>query len=292
MTGGTPESEVDLHETLVRALLQDQHPDLAGEPITFLDRGWDNTLYRLGDTHILRFPRRQVAADLIVNEQHWLPVLAAQLPIAIPAPARIGAPGLGFPWAWSIVPWFDGDTADLSPPNMEEALVWADFLLALHQEAPEEAPLNDVRGVPLAHRADSFWDRIDRLRPKTDLLNDQVMSLWDDALAAPCATRAQWLHGDLHARNIVVQDGKITGVIDWGDITSGDVATDLASFWMLFGDKNARDRAVRHYAPSDDEIARAKGWALLFGVILLDTGLIDFPAHVPMGERTLRNLAQ
>ncbi len=292
MTGGTPESEVDIHETLVYALLHDQHPDLAEEPLTFLDRGWDNTLYRLGDSHILRLPRRQVAANLIVNEQRWLPVLAPRLPIAIPAPVRVGRPGLGYPWAWSIVPWFDGRSADLTPPDAAGATAsWAAFLSALHQDAPAEAPVNEVRGIPLVNRADGYLERVDRLHPKTDLLTDAVLRLWDDALAAPRATRPQWIHGDLHARNILVRDGKINAVIDWGDITAGDVATDLASFWMLFEDRQARDQGLRAYGASDAEIARAKGWALLFGVLLLDTGLVDFPAHVPMGERTLRNLA-
>ncbi len=291
MTDGTPDAEVDIHETLVRGLLADQHADMADLPLTFLDRGWDNTLYRLGDDYILRLPRRQIAAALIENEQRWLPELAKRLPVAIPAPVRVGQPALGFPWAWSIVPWFGGETADLAEPDPSEVFSMAAFLKALHQAAPDDAPVNEVRGVPLARRSEPFLERVARLKPKTDLLTDKVMGVWEDALAAPDFTEAKWLHGDLHARNVLVEDRRITGIIDWGDITSGDVATDLASLWMLFDDPALRRQALEQYAPTEDEIRRAKGWAVMFGVILLDTGLIDFPRHVPMGEKTLRNVA-
>ena len=100
-----------------------------------------------------------------------------------------------------------------------------------------------------------------------------------------------WIHGDLHARNVLVEGGVITGVIDWGDITSGDVATDLASIWMLFADKNARKRAIAAYGKSDEAtLARAKGWAVLFGAVLLDTGPVDNQRHAAMGEKTLRRI--
>lgn len=290
MTAGSPDAEVDIDEALVQALLKDQHPDLAGLPLRFLDRGWDNVMYRLGGDHLLRLPRRDVAAQLLVNEQQWLGKLESRLPISIPAPVRVGQPGQGFPWRWSVLPWFNGDAADLNPPDPDQALRLADFLKALHQDAPLDAPANDVRGVPLSDRTKSFEERTTRLRTKSDLLSDDFMFLWADALAAPVSTDAKWLHGDLHARNIVVEAGEITGIIDWGDITSGDVATDLSTFWMLFDDPDVRQRALSRYGASAEEILRAKGWALLFGVILLDTGLINFPRHVPMGKKTLLNL--
>jgi aminoglycoside phosphotransferase (APT) family kinase protein len=97
------------------------------------------------------------------------------------------------------------------------------------------------------------------------------------------------LHGDLHPRNILVEDGIVSGVIDWGDITSGDPATDLASIWMLFGDLRAHEEALRAYGKvSEATIKRARGWAILFGVMLLDTGLTDNLRNAAIGERTLR----
>jgi len=112
-------------------------------------------------------------------------------------------------------------------------------------------------------------------------------------LDAPVDVEAKWLHGDLHARNVLVKNGAIAGIIDWGDMTSGDIATDLASIWMLFGDQHTRHQVIAEYANiSDATLQRAKGWAVLFGVLLLDTGLVDHPRHAVMGERSLRRVSE
>ncbi|MDZ7955632.1 phosphotransferase [Nostoc sp. DedQUE09] len=103
----------------------------------------------------------------------------------------------------------------------------------------------------------------------------------------------KWLHGDLHPRNILVENGAIAGIIDWGDITSGDIATDLASIWMLFSEPKARSQALAEYSNvSEATIQCALGWAILFGVMLLDTGLVDNPRHAIMGEKTLHRVSQ
>ncbi|MBD2096551.1 phosphotransferase [Trichocoleus sp. FACHB-591] len=103
---------------------------------------------------------------------------------------------------------------------------------------------------------------------------------------------ATWIHGDLHLRNVLVEKGVITGVIDWGDITRGDRATDLAAIWMLFSDPQTRQQATLEYNASEATLQRARGWAIFFGVVLLDTGLIDNPKHAAIGERTLRHMAE
>jgi len=130
-----------------------------------------------------------------------------------------------------------------------------------------------------------------RLSVKTDLITKPVRRTWETALRAPNARSSKWLHGDLHARNALVENGAITGIIDWGDITSGDVATDLAAIWMLFSEQTARQKALSEYADiTEATLQRAKGWAVLFGVALLDTGLIDHPRHARMGEQILRRV--
>jgi aminoglycoside phosphotransferase (APT) family kinase protein len=134
-------------------------------------------------------------------------------------------------------------------------------------------------------------ERMRRLAVKTDLITKPVKQTWEIALQAPCAESSKWLHGDLHARNALVENGAITGIIDWGDITSGDVATDLAAIWMLFSEQPARQKALSEYADiSEATLRRAKGWTVLFGVVLLDTGLIDHPRHARMGEQILRRV--
>jgi len=291
VTVGAPPAEVDVDERMVRSLLDDQHPDLAALAIARVDAGWDNFMFRLGDTCAVRLPRRAAAAQLLINEQVWLPVVAQSMPLPVPLPLRHGSPGRGYPWRWSVTPWLDGAPAYLSPPNARQADTMGAFLQALHQPAPDDAPVNTVRGVPLRDRAAVVEARLARLRTITPNVTPSVEAAWRHGLVAPPAERALWLHGDLHGGNVLVRDGALSGVIDWGDITSGDPATDLACVWMLFEERTARERALRCYGASDAERARAMGWAVLFGAVLLETGLIDNPAHAAMGEATLARVA-
>ncbi len=124
------------------------------------------------------------------------------------------------------------------------------------------------------------------------MITARLLAVWRAALdASPCAGR-QWLHGDLHPLNIVVEKGRITGIIDWGDLNGGDPATDLAVLWMLF-DTFDRGSALAAYGGIDPDLeARAKGWAMLFATVLLETGLEDHPGHAAVGAQTLRRLAQ
>lgn len=289
MTNGTPAAEVDINERLVRRLLREQRADLADQTITLVDVGWDNATYRLGENLAVRLPRRRLAVALIENEQRWLPVLAERLPLPVPLPVWIGPPGADYPWPWGIVRWLHGRTADLAPPAATEPDAFAGFLRALHQPAPPEAPHNEFRGVPLRRRAWRVAERLTRLRRARDISSD-VLEIWDEALAAPDAIESRWIHGDLHARNILTSEGRICGVIDWGDVTAGDVATDLASIWSLFEDPAARAACLSSYGPSPSELARARGWAVSFAAALLDTGRVDHPQHAAMGEAIFRRL--
>lgn len=288
----TPDAEVSIDTILVQRLLHDQHPDLAHLDIALVDVGWDNAMFRLGDRLSVRIPRRQIAAALIEHEQTWLPRIAAQLPIAVPVPYRVGIPALGYPWRWSVLPWLTGSPADLEPPHSGQAKRFGEFLWALHVPAPDDAPKNPFRGVPLKERAEAIAARLTRLETNTELITPTLKTLWQSALNAPIDTPATWLHGDLHPRNILVEDSVLTGIIDWGDITSGDIATDLAAVWMLFEDAAARRDAIAAYGQvSEATLQRAKGWAILFGAVLLDTGLVDHPRHAAIGEQTLRRIA-
>jgi aminoglycoside phosphotransferase (APT) family kinase protein len=182
-----------------------------------------------------------------------------------------------------------GDAADQAYPNTGEAKRWAEFLISLHKPAPADAPINEVRGVPLAQRETAVTPRIDRLK-RLDLLPAQVLAIWEQALAAPVATGMLWLHGDLHAQNVVTRNHQLAAVIDWGDITSGDPATDLSSSWAIFDDPVARHLILEIYNADQACVERARGWAVMFGVILLDSGMINSPRHAAMGQIMLRSL--
>src|SRR5579863_1083475 len=139
-----PEPEVPVDEGLVRCLLEEQHPDLAGLPLHLCDAGGDNMMWRLGDGLAVRLPRRQIAAALVEHEQRWLPELAVSLPLAVPVPVRSGRPSAGYPWKWSVVPWIEGAPGDRVriTDHARSAERLGAFLRALHRPAPEEAPHN------------------------------------------------------------------------------------------------------------------------------------------------------
>jgi aminoglycoside phosphotransferase (APT) family kinase protein len=290
---GTPAAEVEVDEGQARRLLEAQHPDLAELALVSIASGWDNHLLRLGDKLALRFPRRQFAAQLILNEQRWLPQLKERLPLAIPSPVRIGVAQFEYPWAWSVTPWIEGETADLAPPDSNQGELLAAFFEALHKPAPADAPRNPYRGMPLSERADGFADRLAKLHGKTDVLDARVHELWRDALAAANDASPTWIHGDLHPRNVLVAKGSLSGIIDWGDLARGDRASDLAAVWMLLPQLESRKRAIAACpSVSDATWRRARGWALLFAVILLGAGLVDDARMVAIAERTIARLLE
>jgi len=265
-----PAADVEVTEELVRRLLVDQHPDLADLPLVLIANGWDNVIFRLGADLVVRMPRRRMAADLVVNEQRWLPVLSARLPLAVPTPLRVGRPDDAYPWNWSICPWFDGEVAAdvaLADPR-REATALGEFVAALHREAPGDAPLNEFRGQPVGDLRARVVGNVARLGPLVDPV--AVLARFDEAAAVDeWSGPPQWLHGDLHSANVLVADGAISAVIDFGDITSGDPAVDLAIGWMLF---DAVDRdAFRHAAGDVDDAtwSRAIAWAVHFAVMYL-----------------------
>ena len=286
-----PPGEVEVDIELVQVLLGQQHPNLATLPVRAGECGSANFMFRLGESFAVRMPRSAAAARLLANEQRWLITLSDRLPLQIPVPIRVGQPAFGFPWRWSVVPWLVGATAEVAPVAAQEAPRLAAFLRALHVAAPADAPRNFERAAALTSRAAAVAERIRHLERTTDAINDRIRGAWEEALAAPNETPPTWIHGDLHSRNVLSLEGTITGVIDWGDMTSGDPAIDLACLWMLLPNEAARTRAQRAYDVADDALwARARGWAVLFGVTLLDTGLTGHARNAVMGEEILRRI--
>lgn len=286
-----PPGEIHVDADLVEVLLAQQHPNLATLPLRAAESGFDNYMFRLGESFAVRLPRSAAAARLLANEQRWLITLSDRLPLQIPVPIRVGQPAFGFPWRWSVVPWFAGATAEAVPLHAGEAPRLAAFLRALHVAAPADAPRNLDRAAPLATRAVAIGERMQRLERTTDVITDRVRDAWRESLVAPGDGHSTWIHGDLHARNVLTLDGTITGVIDWGDMTSGDPAIDLACLWMLLPDEASRAQAQRAYGASSSALwTRARGWAVLFGVMLLDTGLVSNARNAAMGEEVLRRI--
>jgi aminoglycoside phosphotransferase (APT) family kinase protein len=265
---GLPAADIDVDDALVARLIEAQHPDLAG-PLTLVANGWDNVLYRLGENWCVRLPRRRVAVQLILNERRWLPSLAERLGVDIPVPVRAGEPSDQYPWPWSIAPWFGGALAAAVPPASRSPLVagLAEFVARMHSPAPRDAPHNPVRGVPLESRSATVLARLDG---GTIPRGDELRALWSRLMRTPVWSGPPlWLHGDLHPANLLVgTTGHLRAVLDFGDLTAGDPATDLAVAWLAFEpDARAvfRERVTESTGTGADTWLRARAWALSFG---------------------------
>lgn len=300
MSGNKPPAEVAINHDLIETLINEFVPELRGQPIEFHSAGWDNEIHRVGTDHAVRLPRRELAAQLAQNEQRWLPKLAETLPLPIPAPTYSGKPAFGFPWHWSLVPWLAGVPLAHAPTMVPEQLMTqlADFLNALHVPAEDDAPRNPFRGVPLAERAETVSERIatlgDVLGP-LDISVETVGDLWTELVDAPAwGAESLWVHGDLHPLNLLVRGAKLSAIIDFGDITAGDPATDLSIAWMLFDDDNHRD-ALRKQLKVDGRSVdihtwnRSKAWALSHATACLANSADD-PTIRRIGTTTLQNV--
>ncbi|NYI04572.1 aminoglycoside phosphotransferase family protein [Allostreptomyces psammosilenae] len=265
----------EIDHALVRSLVREQHPDLAGLDVREVVGGWDNQLWRLGEELAVRMPRTERAPSLLRKEHRWLPTLAPRLPLPVPTPLRIGEPSARFPRPWTIATWVPGEPADRAPISHDRAAeALAGFLRALHVEAPAEAPVSQDRGVPLNRLADGFDRMLEEVAAgggTADL--GMVREVWSQALAAPEWQGApRWLHGDLHPANVVVSDGTLTGVIDFGDMCAGDPAVDLAAAWVLLPE-GAAARFFDAYGGVDQAmIRRARGLAAAKGLFLILMG--------------------
>jgi aminoglycoside phosphotransferase (APT) family kinase protein len=266
--------EVDVDVDLVARLIASQFREWASlsiEPVAFF--GTDNAIYRLGDDKAARLPRREQNVATLQKERRWLPKLAPLLPLSIPLPLVVGKPEHGYPFEWSIYRWLDGEPATVAPiaDVGQAAHDLASFIAALQQvettDAPPPGSHNVGRGQPLARRDKATRAAIDALGDAIDA--NAVTSVWETALAAPIYDGPPvWLHGDLDARNILVENGRITGVIDFGCLGPGDPAADVMVAWKMFPPETRR--LFRNLLSVDDATwSRARGWVLSQALIAL-----------------------
>src|SRR6266567_2315512 len=242
--------EVDTDSVLVSRLVAEQLPHWADRPIEpVLPQGTDNALYRLGDDMVVRLPRRERTVATLEKERRWLPRLEPLLPLAVPVPLAEGMPAEDYPFAWSVYSWLDGETATAGGAADPEHLATdlGQFVAALQRIDPAGGPApgehNFFRGVPLARR-------------------DAVTAAWEGALRAPEWARPPvWIHGDLDARNLLVANGRLSAVIDFGGLGVGDPACDVMVAWKLLS-AHTRDVLRAALRVDDATWARGRGWAL------------------------------
>lgn len=269
------DSPVEITSGLVKALVGQQFPQWSQHLVALVEPGgWDNRTFRLGEDLLVRLPSQQRYVAQVEKEHRWLPVLGQRLPLRIPTPVALGAPGLGYPWPWSIYRWLDGEPASRNLASAESlARDLAAFLGILQGIDPTGGPPpgehNFFRGGPLSTYDRETREAIRVLRGQMD--TDACTRVWDAALAALWTGRALWVHGDIAATNLLLRNDRLVAVIDFGAIAVGDVACDLTVAWTLFTD--ASRRAFQSAMACDDATwARARGWALWKALILIAWG--------------------
>jgi len=270
---GIPAERIAIDADLARRLVAAQFPHWSDLPVaTVADGGWDNRTFHLGPHMAVRLPSAARYAAQVEKEHNWLPVLAPSLPLAIPVPLAMGEPALGYPWRWSVYRWLTGETAargHIADPRAF-ATALAAFLTALQRidaaGGPPPGPHNFWRGGSLAIYDLETRGAIAALEGRIDART--VTAVWDEALARAWNSDPVWVHGDVAPANLLVEDGRLVAVIDFGCSGVGDPACDLAIAWTAFeGEGRA---AFRTGLPDDPGLwARARGWTLWKALITL-----------------------
>ncbi len=266
---------------LVRALIAAQFPQWAGLAVRpVAESGWDNRTFRLGEDMLVRLPSAAWYAPQVASEHRWLPVIARGLPLPVPQPLAMGKPGQGYPWPWTVARWLEGETATSAGVGSDRAFGadLARFLTALQgldaSDGPAPGRRNFHRGGDLATYDGETRAAIERLDDRFE--PEAVTVVWEAALAARFEGAAVWVHGDVAPGNLLVRDGRLCAVIDFGCMAVGDPACDLAIAWA-FLEGDAR-RAFRAGLPLDAGTwARGRGWAL-WKALILATGLAQAKA--------------
>ncbi len=263
--------EIETDVALVRRLLAGQFPQWAGlriEPVA--SYGTDHDIYRLGDHLAVRLPRIGWATRQAAMEAEWLPKLAPHLPLALPVQLAMGRPAEGYPFDWSVYEWLPGENANGTTADPEQAAVdLAAFVKALRQIDTTGAHprIPHGRGGPLAEGDEQVRRSIAQLGDRID--GDATLRSWEESLNAPLWHGEEvWVHGDLLPGNLLVVDGRLSAVIDWGGLNVGDPACDLQPAWNVFvGDSRTRFRAELDV--DDASWLRGRGWALYQAVSAL-----------------------
>lgn len=276
---------------LVGRLIATQFPQWGGLPVTPVEvDGWDNRTYRLGDDMTVRLPTAAGYVPAVAKENEWLPRLAPALPVAVPPILAMGAPGEGYPFPWSVRGWLPGLPANRGRiEDMSQfAVAVAEFLRALQRCDTAGGPLAGehswYRGASPAHYDQETRRSLVSLKGRVD--TDRAAAVWDAALAAEWRGTPVWFHGDIASGNLLVADGKLAAVIDFGTSGVGDPACDLVIAWTMFSGRSRQ--AFRRTVDQDEGAwARARGWALWKALLVLASCIDTDPEQAAINRQVI-----
>lgn len=276
---------------LVRRLVAAQFPAWRDLPVAGVEfDGWDNRSSRLGDDLLVRLPSGPGYAAQVEKEHRWLPILAPQLPLPIPVPLAKGSPDEGYPFDWSVYRWLDGQNASIE--SVADLTVFATelagFLTALQAidatGGPPPGPHNFFRGGPLTTYDAGTRRAIEALAGQLD--GESATAVWEIALEATWRGEPVWFHGDVSEGNLLVRDGRLAAVIDFGTSGVGDPACDLAIAWtLLSGESREAFRSALSVDPAT--WARGRGWVLWKALITVADYLDTDPGKAATARRVL-----
>jgi aminoglycoside phosphotransferase (APT) family kinase protein len=285
---------MDINVSIVSRLIADQFPQWAHLPVKPVElSGWDNRTFRLGDVMSVRLPSGQGYAAQVEKEQQWLPRLAHLLPFPIPTPLAIGVPSNEYPWHWSIYRWIDGENASIdSIENLNEfADQLSKFLNALQHidtsGGPPPGLHNFYRGGSVSIYDEQTRKAITSLDDKIDA--DAVTAVWEEAIKTTWNHPPVWIHGDVHPTNLLVKEGHLSAVIDFGCSAVGDPACDLTIAWTFFSGES-REIFQAGLMLDDNTLSRARGWALWKALITLADHTNTNPSKIEEARRTINEV--
>lgn len=274
------DADVHVDEQLALHLVRTQFPEFQGTRARKLGAGWDNVAFLIDGRAVFRFPRRAFAVPFLERESVWLPRLAERLAMPIPAPRWFGEPTAEFERPFVGYDFIPGVTMCSAAIAREDrvgiAATVGAFCRELHSLSLDEfgpPPADDLNRRDLDQRLAYTESRVAALRMRGLLHDGAALELArevrgravDDGVGV-------WTHGDLYARHVLVQDGAVTGIVDWGDVHFGDRALDLSIAWTAF-DFDGRFEFFAAYGDVPDSIRyRAILRAIHYALTLIDYG--------------------
>ncbi len=290
------DDRLDIDTPLVRNLIEDQFPHWADLAIEAVEPGgWDNKTFRLGEDMSVRLPTAERYALQVEKEQLWLPYLASNLPYEIPVPIAKGQPTSKYPWPWSVYKWIEGEPAidkhieDLNRFAVDLARFLTDLQNVNTRNAPEAGEHNFFRGGGLSVYDTETRQALDEIADDID--RSLLIDIWNEALASKWEKPAVWIHGDMSPSNLLIRDGRLHAVIDFGNCGIGDPACDLVMAWTFFDEENRC--IVQENLPYDKATwARASGWALWKALITIQQKKETHPLEAQQSQKILKEIIQ
>lgn len=284
------DGELDIDVELVRRLVAEQFPRFADLPLrAYGSTGTVNGIYRLGDHLYVRLPLMPEWAEDVAREWHWLPKLAPRVSLQVPEPVGKGDPSDLYPLSWAIYRWIEGQpyADEIVDDEQQAAKALAQFVLELRQIAPVvDTPAAGRR--PLRELDATTRTAIESARGVID--SGAAATAWKRALESPAWTgKSVWIHADLLRPNLLVRDGRLAGVIDFGGAGVGDPAADVIAAWSVFGPAG-RETYRRALEVDDDTWNRARGFALHQAAQIIPYYRKTNPRFVALARRTVEEV--